>query len=135
MSYLNENELSEFKTKLLEERKKYEKITHQLNEEAKTPMGTIESLSQHQAEAASDNFSRDLNLHLTDEERNILLQIERALEKMDEGTYGYCDVYPEETIPKVRLEAMCYATKTIKAVQEEEKKAKKFKYSKGFDFE
>jgi DnaK suppressor protein len=50
----------------------------------------------------------------------MLRQIDRALEKIQEGTYGICDVSGEE-IPVKRLEAIPYATMTVKAQQQMEK--------------
>ena len=50
----------------------------------------------------------------------MLRQIDRALEKIDENTYGICDLSGEE-IPLKRLEAIPYATMTVKAQEQLEK--------------
>jgi DnaK suppressor protein len=42
-----------------------------------------------------------------------LADVERALEKLDEGTYGICDVCGEPIAPE-RLEAMPWATRCVK---------------------
>lgn len=76
--------------------------------------------SQHQADEGTDDFDRLINLELTDGEIKILWQIERALEKVEDGTYGICDITGEE-IPIKRLEAIPYATMTVQAQEKLEK--------------
>jgi DnaK suppressor protein len=57
---------------------------------------------------------------VTSKEFGLLRQIDRALEKIEEGTYGVCDISGEE-IPMKRLEAVPYATMTVKAQEKFEK--------------
>ena len=76
--------------------------------------------SQHQADEGTDDFNRTISLNVTGQEVKILRQIERALEKIDDGTYGVCDVSGDE-IPIKRLDAVPYATMTVKAQEELEK--------------
>lgn len=76
--------------------------------------------SQHQADQGTDDIDRQVNLEVTGEEFRILRQIDRALEKIHEGTYGICDVSGEE-IPTPRLDAMPYASTTVKAQEKIEK--------------
>jgi len=70
--------------------------------------------SQHQADQGTDDFDRTISLEVTSKEYELLRQIDRALEKIDENTYGVCDV-SEEEIPLPRLEAIPYATMTVKS--------------------
>ena len=76
--------------------------------------------SQHQADQGTDDFDRKVSLELTSQEFQVLRQIERALEKIQDGTYGICDISGEE-IPKARLEAMPYAATTVKAQEKLER--------------
>jgi len=76
--------------------------------------------SQHQADQGTDDFDRTISLEVTSGEYNILRQIERALEKIEENTYGICDVSGED-IPLPRLEAVPYANMTVKAQEQLEK--------------
>ncbi len=48
--------------------------------------------SQHQADEGTDDFDRTITLEVTSKEFGILRQIERAMEKIEEGNYGICDV-------------------------------------------
>lgn len=76
--------------------------------------------SQHQADQGTDDFDRTISLQMTSKEFEMLRQIDRALEKISENNYGVCDVTGEE-IPLARLEAIPYATMTVKAQEKFEK--------------
>lgn len=76
--------------------------------------------SQHQADQGTDDFDRTISLEVTSREYGILRQIDRALEKIEEKTYGLCDISGEE-IPLARLNAVPYATMTVKSQEKLEK--------------
>lgn len=76
--------------------------------------------SQHQADEGTDDSMRSVSLDLTDKEIKILRQIDRALEKIDEGSFGVCDITKKE-IPLKRLEAIPYAIMTVEAQDKFEK--------------
>ena len=76
--------------------------------------------SQHQADEGTDDFDRTISIEVTTQETGLLRQIERALEKIEDGTYGVCDVSGEEISIK-RLEAIPYATMTRDAQEQMEK--------------
>lgn len=76
--------------------------------------------TQHQADKGTDDFDRTISLELSNQEYTILRHIERALQKIDENTYGICDITGEE-ISLARLEAVPYATMTVKAQEMLEK--------------
>ena len=117
--HLSKTEINRFK-KRLEEMK--EKLTSSLQLSAAEVKKPDESTgySQHQADQGTDDFDRKVSLELTSQEFQVLRQIERALEKIQEGTYGICDISGEE-IPKARLEAMPYAVTTVKAQEKLER--------------
>src|SRR6202035_2536783 len=116
---LKKSEIAKFK-KRLEDMKR--QLTHSLKgstAEVKTP-DEATGYSQHQADQGTDDFDRTISLEVTSKEYGILRQIERALEKIDENSYGICDVTGED-IPLARLEAVPYATMTVKAQEKFEK--------------
>ena len=76
--------------------------------------------SQHQADQGTDEFDRTISLEVTSREYGVLRQIERALDKITENTYGVCDITGDD-IPMPRLEAVPYATMTVKAQEQVEK--------------
>jgi len=116
---LSQHEIEKFRKKL-EELK--DQITHQVRGASETVKAPEEGkgYSQHQADEGTDDFVRTIHLEVSDKEFKILRQIERALEKINENTYGICDL-TEEEIPKARLEAVPYATMTVKAQEKFEK--------------
>lgn len=59
-------------------------------------------------EEATESFELEKRLALEKQVRANLVDVEHALEKMDKGTYGLCDVCGQH-IPVERLEAMPHA--------------------------
>jgi DnaK suppressor protein len=116
---LTKSKIEEFKKRLQQMRIQ---LTHTLEgttKEVKRP-DEATGYSQHQADQGTDDFDRTISLEVTTKEYQLLRQIERALEKIDENTYGVCDV-SGEAIPIARLEAVPYATMTVKAQEKFEK--------------
>lgn len=116
---LKKADIEKFKKRLEEMQKQ---LTHSLKgstAEVKTP-DEATGYSQHQADQGTDDFDRTISLEVTSKEYGILRQIERALEKISEQTYGVCDITGEE-IPVARLNAVPYAVMTVKAQEKFEK--------------
>lgn len=61
-------------------------------------------------------FTREMDATIGEQAERRLEDVERALEKISEGTYGVCEDTGEE-IPKGRLEAMPEAIRTVEAQQ------------------
>ena len=107
-------------------KKLLEKMRSQLSRSIKGSSEQVKSgddvaaYSQHQADQGTDDFDRAINLELMSHDFDVVRQIERALEKIDEDTYGICDVTGKE-IPKKRLDAMPYANMTVEAQEQIEK--------------
>ncbi len=116
---LKKSDIDRFKQRLLDMRAQYTTLVRHVSEEVKS---TDESkgYSQHQADEGTDDFDRSISLQVSGEEFKILRQIDRALEKIEENTYGICDITNEE-ISLPRLEAIPYATMTVKAQEMLEK--------------
>ncbi len=116
---LSQKEIHRFKT-ILEEL--HAKLSHSLENSAQQVKQPDEATgySQHQADEGTDDFDRTINIEVTGKELGVLKQIERALKKIEENTYGLCDITGEE-IPKARLEAIPYATMTVKAQEKFER--------------
>ncbi len=116
---LNKSEIEKFKKRLLEMRAQLTKTLQGTATEVKTP-DEATGYSQHQADEGTDDFDRTINLEVTSKELGILRQIDRALEKIEENTYGVCDI-TEDPIPVQRLEAVPYATMAVQAQDKLEK--------------
>ncbi|MEN9654538.1 MAG: hypothetical protein RL235_650 [Chlamydiota bacterium] len=116
---LKKNEIATFKKRLEDLRVQVTKALQGTKKEATMP-DEAKGYSQHSADEGTDDFVKNVNLEVTSQEFTILRHIDRALEKIEDGTYGYCDITNEE-IPMKRLEAIPYATMTVKAQEKFEK--------------
>ena len=74
----------------------------------------------HQADAGSDAYDRDFALTLLSKEGNALGEIEEALQRLEMGIYGKCEVSGAR-IPQPRLEAMPFARLTVECQAAKEK--------------
>jgi RNA polymerase-binding transcription factor DksA len=87
-----------------------------LNEEAADASGDLTHVS-HAAEQASDTFEREKDMAILEQLENDLAEIEAALHRLDEGTYGIDEV-SGEPIERERLEAYPVARTNIDAAQQ-----------------
>jgi RNA polymerase-binding transcription factor DksA len=70
--------------------------------------GELSGYSLHMADAGTDNFDREFALSLVSNEQEALYEIEEALKRLDQNTYGICGNC-EKPILKARLEAVPFA--------------------------
>ncbi len=116
---LKKADIEKFKKRLEELRNQMMHLIRDTTEDVKS-LEETKGYSQHQADEGTDDFIRTINLQVSSKELDTLRRIERALEKIDDGTYGVCDITGED-IPLPRLEAIPYATMTVKAQEKFEK--------------
>ena len=76
---------------------------------------------QDQADVGATSFERDHELTVVNSERDKLLQIERALARIQDGTYGVCESCGEP-IGKMRLMAFPRATLCMTCKTREERR-------------
>lgn len=117
---LSKADIANYKERLEKMRDQILFSLHGASENAKSSSESGHGYSQHQADQGTDDFERTVSLELSSQEYNVLKQVERALEKIKEGTYGLCDL-TEKPIPKKRLDAIPYATMTVEAQDKMEK--------------
>ena len=84
------------------------------------------SMPNHMAELGSDNFDRELTLSLLGSENDALDQIEAAIERIEDGSYGYCEE-TGEPISLKRLEARPIATLSIEAQERHERRERVYR--------
>jgi DnaK suppressor protein len=77
------------------------------------------SMPNHPAELGSGNFDQELTLSLLGSERQALDQIEAAIARIDDGSYGQCEKCGR-AIPKARLEAIPYAARCVQCASQGE---------------
>ncbi len=71
------------------------------------------------AELGSDNSDQELTLSLMGSEKDALDQIDAAIERIDDGTYGQCGTCGVK-IPKPRLHAIPYAAQCVRCASQQE---------------
>ncbi|HEU5098443.1 MAG TPA: TraR/DksA C4-type zinc finger protein [Roseiflexaceae bacterium] len=99
----------------------YKGIRTRLEQERASLLSDIDTLSaenqaqqddygvgNHVADDASEVFTRERNLALRSNTQDLLGQVDAALGRLDEGSYGICARCGQE-IPTERLEALPYA--------------------------
>lgn len=116
---LKKEEIAQFKERLERMRGQLMQTLKEATEDVRAT-DDAKGYSQHQADEGTDDFERTISLEVSSKESIVLKQIERALEKIDEGTYGICDITGKE-IPKKRLDAIPYAAMTVEAQEMFEK--------------
>jgi len=82
--------------------------------------GDISGYGIHIADVASDNYDRDFNLSPVSNERKIVMEIDEALKRIDDGSYGICQM-SGKPISKTRLNAIPYAKYSKKCQEKLEK--------------
>jgi DnaK suppressor protein len=78
--------------------------------------GDLSSMPLHMADIGSDNFEQEFTLSLMQSEGDTLSLIESALERIEDGVYGFCEEC-EAAIPKARLNAIPYTPFCVKCAE------------------
>lgn len=78
------------------------------------------------ADRASSETDRAIELRARDRQRKLISKIEAALERLDEGTYGYCEE-TGEPISLKRLDARPIATLSVEAQERHERREKVYR--------
>jgi DnaK suppressor protein len=110
------NTVKKFKTQLLTERDRLERVIadheRELEEARMTETSAERSPDPGSAEAGSMNFEYEKELSLGQNTIDLLRKVERALNRVDDGTYGLCESCGQP-IPVARLEVLPYATECV----------------------
>ncbi|MFV0481640.1 MAG: RNA polymerase-binding protein DksA [Campylobacteraceae bacterium] len=116
---MKDSDLSYFK-KILLERK--EQIKKNIEDATKEMDGFDSSNTGDEADVASFGINRTLEQSLNVKQFKELSEVERALEKMDEGIYGICEMCEEDICTK-RLKVKPHAKYCIicREIYEKEK--------------
>ena len=105
------NRLKKQRQRLLRLRQALLEEIHELKSEAGEENPTY---SMHPADAGTDSFDRDLVLGLASFKQEGLYEIDVALERIDQGTYGVCEL-TGQLIPWKRLEAIPWTRFSLEA--------------------
>lgn len=121
----NKKELLEFKKLIL---KKKDEIVDQINhisadtlkKSPKEASGDISGYTYHMADIATDTYDREFSMSLASNDRALFYELEDALKKIEDGSYGTCEEC-KNAITKVRLKAIPYGRLCLKCQEKKEK--------------
>ena len=91
-----------------------------LKRSSKDEAGDLSGYSQHMADAGTDTFDRDFALSMVSNEQDALTEIEAAIERIFEGTYGVCEM-TGKNIRDERLMAVPFTRYSIETQKQLEK--------------
>jgi DnaK suppressor protein len=114
-----------FRTALLDERERVEKALASLRSDHPGTLDEeVEEIAttsdNHLAETATATLGREIDYTLGENSEEVLAQIDAALKRLDEGTYGTCARCGGEIAPE-RLDATPWASLCIDCKREAER--------------
>lgn len=91
-----------------------------LKRSTKDDAGDLSAYGQHMADAGTDTFDRDFALSLVSSEQEALSEIEAAIKRVRDGTYGICEI-TAKPISKERLLAVPFTRYSAEAQKQIER--------------
>jgi DnaK suppressor protein len=120
--FMNERQREYFRQKLLDWKEGILK-------EAKETLQHLQDENQNHsdlADRASSETDRAIELRARDRQRKLIAKIDAAIQRIDDGTYGYCEETGERISIK-RLEARPIATLSLEAQERHERRERVFR--------
>lgn len=106
---LTQSEIKKFKALLLEKRNELlGNVSYMEKDALYEDRSDLSSMPIHMADLGTDSYEQEFTLDLMDSERKIITEIDQALDRIEQGIYGICQV-GGEPIPRPRLEAIPWA--------------------------
>ena len=124
---LPEERLEHYRNILLQEKEQTQQIVDSiittLEKGRKNESGDLSSYSVHQADLGADTYTLENEVYILEEEQKKLKQINAALGRIYDKTYGICEI-SGQYISEERLEAIPWALYCAEAKRIEEKKGR-----------
>ena len=120
--FMNERQREYFRLKLIDWRE-------DILKEAKETLQHLQDDNQNHpdlADRASSETDRAIELRARDRQRKLIAKIDAALQRIEDGTYGYCEE-TGEPISLKRLEARPIATLSIEAQERHERRERVYR--------
>ena len=120
--FMNPRQRAYFRSKLISWK-------NEILREARETLGHLaEESANHPdlADRASSETDRAIELRARDRQRKLISKIDSALQRIDDGTYGYCEE-TGEPISLKRLDARPIATLSIEAQERHERREKVYR--------
>jgi RNA polymerase-binding protein DksA len=118
-------DVQRFRDSLLTERRRVLGAIENLHEENPGSLSDetgelVIGVDNHPADTATETFDRELEYTLEENSEHVLEEIDQALRRIDEGTFGICRTCGRP-IPSERLEALPWATQCIDCRRRDER--------------
>lgn len=118
---MSEVELQQYRRHLLALKKRHGGVLTDLQEEALRPsgadaVGELSEVPVHPADLSSAEYDEEVTLGLLENEAQILTEINEALMRIEQGSFGRC-VECGQTISRRRLHAIPYAQHCLRCAQ------------------
>jgi DnaK suppressor protein len=120
--FMNERQREYFRQKLLDWKEG-------ILREAKETLQHLQDENQNHsdlADRASSETDRAIELRARDRQRKLIAKIDAAIQRIDDGTYGYCEETGEPIALK-RLEARPIATLSLEAQERHERRERVYR--------
>ncbi len=119
---MTEAETDHFRQRLLTMKRRLRGDLSELADEALRPVGgeasgNLSDVPLHLADLAAENYEQETTLDLIENEDRILAEVDDALARIEQGTFGQCENCHRE-ISRERLEAVPYARYCIRCARE-----------------
>tara|TARA_B100001113_G_C21105428_1_gene620668 strand:- start:180 stop:572 length:393 start_codon:yes stop_codon:yes gene_type:complete len=88
------------------------------NTDNNTSLSQDSVYSVHMADAGTDSYEREKGFHFMNRESNYYKHLTKALERINDGTFGVCKIC-EELIPEERMMEVPNATKCVQCKENE----------------
>jgi len=121
-SQLKPKELEVFREQLIQKRHELLGDVDSMEKEAlrSTSGSNLSNLPIHMADMGTDNYEQEFTLGLVEKDRQMLREINMALEKIKSGSYGICEG-TGKPITRARLEAKPWARYSVEYMMKLEK--------------
>ncbi len=120
---MNKKKMAAFKKILLREKEMLEKQYRDLEQgnllASQSDFSGEMPFEEEYAASGTSTFERERDLSLSENVKDLLQKVNEALERIENGTYGICEMCGLP-IPEERLEALPYANLCISCKQKEE---------------
>src|SRR5947209_8379856 len=118
---MTKNEMEPYRVKLEELSQRHNGDLSHLTDEAlhrsgSGAAGNLSSMPIHMADLGTDNFEQEFTLGLLQNEEQRLEEINAALDRITQGTFGLCEECQAE-IPRARLQAVPYARHCVECAR------------------
>jgi DnaK suppressor protein len=116
-AFMNERQLEYFRQKLLNWKE-------DILRESRETLSHLQTETENHpdiADRASSETDRSLELRTRDRQRKLIAKIDEALQRLEEGNYGYCEE-TGEPIGIARLDARPIATLSLEAQERHERR-------------